>query len=768
MTDKLREYFIEKGRAKVTNLPQDTFLRKDGMVEVDIDALGERSQIGPPSKATPSPPVEKEGPGVIQQAIDFLTGTGRAVVGGVRDAAQGAIGMGADLGDTMREAGVPLPSYNTERGEFLSAEETLEVRAANRRLGDDAVPTLPDFEEKSTGVEAFGRGVIAFFAPFIAGGGLKGATALLRIVNATRAGAVADLLFDPNDGTMVFMLKEFEKQFGFDIMPDVFDFFDSKTEDDATGTERLKQRFLQAGEGVILGVVIDGIIEGFGVIKRNPELRERALETLKDLLTDESGVVKGDDVLGVGAITEMPNVPRVFDNPDVRGRSEATPLSLSVGQTTQGVAVPISRVEPEAQSPAMVKAIEESDFPTVIRQAATEEQIRLTQKASRGLAKLPVQLEKGDVNVPRVYSESFGSRLDEDGRKFMSWVNNNPKGKFLHKNGKTNASIDFSTTCARRSCSVGGCLYCYVDAPRVINKLGKEAEEAGGSILDTGLGRAQAKTDRLEHNFDPEVFARMPPSVINAFNMDGGLRMYSFGDYRPDVDRENVQATLDAALERGLWIKAITKDKDFVEIFGDHPALRINISIDSVPTSVSNSWSLDEAIAAKLRYPNLRVRSVALNAEEIDAQAAMKMPDGSPLVDVITLYHGASNFTPSGVRTGKLSKLILAKMNDPEFTPPEAKEKILEQFGGEQGLEDYLDTWQNMGPKNKEHIRARETYKGRVCCTNAKCASDPDTKCGFGVGSVAQVKTIGFLLGFGAAAHPGLPEPVSEIEAGNG
>ena len=424
---------------------------------------------------------------------------------------------------------------------------------------------------------------------------------------------------------------------------------------------------------------------------------------------------------------------------------------------------PISRVEPEAQSPAMVKAIEEGDFPSVIRQAADEEQIKLTEKASRGLDKLPVQLDKGDPNIPRVFSESFDSRLDDEGREFMKWVKNNPKGKFLHKNGKTNASIDFSTTCARRSCSVGSCLYCYVDAPRVINKLGKEAEEAGGSILDTGLGRAQAKTDRLEHNFDPEAFARMPVSVINAFNMDGGLRMFSFGDYRPEIDQANVQATLDAALERGLWIKAITKSKEFVEIFGDHPALRINISIDSVPTSVSNSWSIDEAIAAKLRYPNLRVRSVALNAEEIDAQAAMKMPDGSPLVDVITLYHGASNFTPLGVRTGKLSKLILAKMDDPEFTPPEAKKKILEQFGGRQGLEDYLDTWTNMGPKNKEHVRARNTYVGRVCCTNAKCASDPDTKCGFGIGNEALIKTIGFLLGFGAAGHPGLPEPVMEI-----
>jgi hypothetical protein len=325
--DLVEEYVIEKSKAKASNLPHDTFITKGGGVSVDVDPLDEKGMLGPEAPAAAPDPAAEESAGMMQQATDFLAGAGRAIVGGFRDVGQGAIDVGADVGDTIREAGVPLPSFNTERGEFLSAEETLEVRAANRALGDDAVPTLPDFEEKGGGVEAFARGTIAFFAPFIASGGLKGITVAGRLAHSTGAGAVADLLFAPEDGTMIFMLKEFEKGFGTDITPDIFDFFDSKSEDTATGKERLKQRILQATEGAILGVVIDGMIEAFTFMKQNPELRERALEAFKDFAADESGAVKAGNALGVGT--------KQID--DALGEFPPVDQNLVPGQTTDEI-----------------------------------------------------------------------------------------------------------------------------------------------------------------------------------------------------------------------------------------------------------------------------------------------------------------------------------------------------------------------------------------------------------------------------------------------
>jgi len=143
----------------------------------------------------------------------------------------------------------------------------------------------------------------------------------------------------------------------------------------------------------------------------------------------------------------------------------------------------------------------------------------------------------------------------------------------------------------------------------------------------------------------------------------------------------------------------------------------------------------------------------------VDMFGEMVMPDGSPLVDVITLYHGKTNFRPNGERTDNLSKVIFAKLDDLEFTPPGAKQQILDQFGGEEGLREYLDTWENMTPKGKAHAAAREKYVDRVCCTNSKCSADPNTKCGFGVGKAAANMVIGYLLGAAGAAYPELSEP---------
>jgi len=284
MTDQMQDYFQAKEDARLTGLPGSTFLTPEG-IQVEVvpaeDALGERSMAGPSSDSA-----------TAEDAQGFMRATGSAVFGGIRDAMNDLVGLGTDFGDALREKGVPLPSFDIDTGSFISAEDTLAKRKEQRAAGKRGGVQLPDpIPPGGSGTEAFFRGTIAFFAPFIATGGMGGANALQRIVSATRSGAIADLLFDPAGGTMISMLKEVEEQHGISIVPELLEFFDAKADTDATATERLRVRLIAALEGSILGVAIDGIIEAVIFLRANPELKARAIETLGRFLADETGAM---------------------------------------------------------------------------------------------------------------------------------------------------------------------------------------------------------------------------------------------------------------------------------------------------------------------------------------------------------------------------------------------------------------------------------------------------------------------------------------------
>ena len=208
-----------------------------------------------------------------------------------------------------------------------------------------------------------------------------------------------------------------------------------------------------------------------------------------------------------------------------------------------------------------------------------------------------------------------------------------------------------------------------------------------------------------------------PDDLIKELNRDGGIRMFSFGDYRPQYDFESVAKLLSDAQQRGLNIKAITKQPEFVKTFGNHPNLRINISIDNVPREISvNAPTMAEALELKGGRENIKIRAVALNPEE-----AVKFGK-DPNVDVVTLYHGLTNFS-KGVRHDKLFKIV--KEQNPEMV------KRL----GEENVRNYLDTWKSMPPAGKIHKEIEGMFKNKVCCTGGKCSKDP-TKCGFQTGAI--------------------------------
>jgi hypothetical protein len=266
-------------------------------------------------------------------------------------------------------------------------------------------------------------------------------------------------------------------------------------------------------------------------------------------------------------------------------------------------------------------------------------------------------------------------------------------GSAIHVNQKTGFSLDLSTSCPKRAAA---CPYCYVENARVAEKL---------------YGMKGGVKKVVETPYQREILA-MPPEIINRLNEQGGLRAHSFGDYRPQQDFNDWNMILHDAEAKGLMVKAITKQPEFVEAFGDHPNLRINISIDDLPGEMSQAPALKQAIALKAGRPNIKIRSVALNEEQAWRQAQ------NPDIDVVTLYHGLTR--------DKLLKVI-------QHQNPGLVKKV-----GLKALKKEIWTWQDMSPHQRGNTafkRLSKAFPNKICCQSGKCGGDP-TKCGFGAQAV--------------------------------
>lgn len=220
----------------------------------------------------------------------------------------------------------------------------------------------------------------------------------------------------------------------------------------------------------------------------------------------------------------------------------------------------------------------------------------------------------------------------------------------ISSNQKTLMSIDITTDCPMRSMS-SPCPYCYVYIPRTMEQLGY------------GMLQSPKKVHQLIDYGDQIL--QMPDAMVSFFNSIGGLRMFASGDYT-DAQNPHITKILEHAAQKGLMIKAITKQKAFLVDFAGHPNLRINISTDFFPEHameiasgrdskmstdrsllyetleqgsrlIGHGFMLEEAIALKEQYPNVRIRYVAVNKR--DAYRAIMNPN----IDVVTQYHGNTN-----------------------------------------------------------------------------------------------------------------------------
>jgi hypothetical protein len=146
---------------------------------------------------------------------------------------------------------------------------------------------------------------------------------------------------------------------------------------------------------------------------------------------------------------------------------------------------------------------------------------------------------------------------------------------------------------------------------------------------------------------------------------------------------------------------------------------------------------LDEAIALRGQYPNLRIRVVALNRAELEMFGAKRQSDANTFgVNVITPYHGVTNWVWRGGKqkeyTGKLNDLVRA--DNP---------RIFETLGEEKAIA-WLDTWENMGAKSVTAQEYQKKFSGFMCCTSGKCAGD-NTKCGFAT-KVAEMGGVALMI----------------------
>ena len=312
----------------------------------------------------------------------------------------------------------------------------------------------------------------------------------------------------------------------------------------------------------------------------------------------------------------------------------------------------------------------------------------------------------GAFDVERTTRHSWREALSPESQQYVRGVEKNQGKQAIHFNKKTGLSVDFSTSCPKRHSGFGACPYCYVDNDRVAKD------------LKIGIMMGKPVTD---NPYTDEIM-KMPADLIWELNKDGGLRMFSFGDFRPGIDDKSVIGLLNDAQARDLHIRAITKQKEFIERFGDHPNLRINISTDPyLPREMSNAPTVQEALQWAGNRGNIKIRAVALNEKQAEKLAT----DSN--IDVVTMYHGFTNFDgKTGVRHDKLWKIVSTQN-------PDLVKKV-----GAKRLKAELDTWENMGANSKKFRRVDQKYKGRLCCGGGKCSRD-STKCGFGLGSLGAL-----------------------------
>ncbi|MEK6832635.1 MAG: hypothetical protein AABY32_01195 [Nanoarchaeota archaeon] len=177
-------------------------------------------------------------------------------------------------------------------------------------------------------------------------------------------------------------------------------------------------------------------------------------------------------------------------------------------------------------------------------------------------------------------------------------------------NNKCIISADFTTNCPRRRNGTP-CKYCYVESSRN-NKWNPKP------ISDYLPYTGWVKRIRNHTKFK--------------LKKAGGLRLFSYGDYMPEHDKDII-LFLDDCSKYNVDVKVITKQRDFIKKYHNHPAIKvIHISIDNLKENGSHV-SHKSARFYRNKYKKVLVRSVACNWDDVNKFGKAKW------CDIITLNH---------------------------------------------------------------------------------------------------------------------------------
>lgn len=301
--------------ARTIRLPNGAVVRQgdDGSLEqlegppVDLEQFNSpqpSSQGDGGGSNAPTPPPSEGGGGIGMVARE----AGRAVAGGVRDAAQATLETLDWAGDSITKA-VGAPVITGNGLEWLSADEIRQrgLEDPNSFWGtlDDMGYELPEVAPNETLVGGIGRGITQFLTGFVGGqrvlrgvAGLSGSQRLGRFATGTgigttaargaTVGAATDFtVFDPYEARFADFLRDHVE-----LESPVLDYL-AADEDDTQAEGRLKNVL----EGLALGVAGEALFATFRAFRRakrveqeqGPEAAEETLNRDLDEVREQYG-----------------------------------------------------------------------------------------------------------------------------------------------------------------------------------------------------------------------------------------------------------------------------------------------------------------------------------------------------------------------------------------------------------------------------------------------------------------------------------------------
>lgn len=225
------------------------------------------------TESSPAAPAEPGAGGPAAVAKDVGRGAielPRAVAGGLRDAAQNTVDIGADIGawfeDTFQLGGLKIDANGIQ---LVSHAELKALREQGKDVASKIA--LPDIDDPKSTTGKMAKGVVQFVAGFLGAGKIKGLTGAAsttgRLAQAAGRGAVADFaVFDPHEERLSNLVQRFPK-----LRNPITEFLSAEKDDSA-----LMGRFKNTLEGLGLGMLADGL--GLSL----KQIRNARLQRLQD------------------------------------------------------------------------------------------------------------------------------------------------------------------------------------------------------------------------------------------------------------------------------------------------------------------------------------------------------------------------------------------------------------------------------------------------------------------------------------------------------